>query len=51
MGQPDYQPENAASEGPLKPAEAVEIDASNVLRQLLFHTTAYSAGNSATQPT
>ncbi len=48
MGQPDYQPENAAPEGPLKPAEAVETDASNVLRQLLFHTTAYSAGNSAT---
>jgi hypothetical protein len=48
MGQPDYQPENAAPEDPLKPAEAVETDASNVLRQLLFHTTAYSAGNSAT---
>jgi hypothetical protein len=34
MGQPDYQPENAAPEGSLKPAEAVEIDASDVLRRV-----------------
>jgi hypothetical protein len=34
MGQPDYQPENAAPEGPLKPAEAVETDASDVLRHV-----------------
>jgi hypothetical protein len=34
MGQPDYQPENAAPEGSLKPAEAVETDASDVLRRV-----------------
>jgi hypothetical protein len=34
MGQLDYQPENAAPEGSLKPAEAVEIDASDVLRRV-----------------
>jgi len=34
MGQLDYQPENAAPEGSLKPAEAVEIDASDVLRHV-----------------
>jgi hypothetical protein len=34
MGQLDYQPENAAPEGSLRPAEAVEIDASDVLRRV-----------------
>jgi hypothetical protein len=34
MGQSDYQPENAAPGDPLKPAEAVETDASDVLRRV-----------------
>ncbi len=34
MGQSDYQPENAAPEGSLKPAETVETDASDVLRHV-----------------